>query len=97
MLAHNVFFTLKDSSKESIDAMVAACEKYLKPHPGVEFFGAGSLVEDLDRPVNDRDFHVGLHVVFATREDHDRYQVADLHNQFIDENKDSWAAVRVFD
>ncbi len=60
-------------------------------------FGVGTLVPDLDRPVNDRNFHVGLHMVFADRKAHDTYQVHDRHKNFIEQNKDTWRQVRVFD
>ena len=60
------------------------------------YFGCGTLA-DLDRPVNDRDFDVGLHVVFTDRAAHDRYQTAERHVRFIEENKDTWRQVRVFD
>ncbi|MCK4999770.1 MAG: Dabb family protein [Anaerohalosphaera sp.] len=96
MLAHNVFFTLKDDSATAREELVEACHKYLKDHPGVVFFAAGSLAEELDREVNDRDFHVGLHVVFENQEYQGRYQVAEKHLQFIAENKDNWEKVRVF-
>ncbi len=97
MLAHNVFFTLTDSSEAKIDELVAACQKYLSGHPGTAFFAAGGLVPDLNRPVNDMEFHVALHVIFDSREAHDQYQVAERHLQFIEENKGNWAKVRVFD
>jgi hypothetical protein len=97
MLAHNVFFTLKDRSPEAKKRLVDACKKYLSKHPGTVFFAAGTLCEELDRPVNDRDFDVGLHVIFKTKADQDRYQDAPLHLQFIAENKDNWSKVRVFD
>lgn len=97
MLAHNVFFTLKDSSEAKIAELIAACKKYLSNHEGVAFFAAGGLEPDLDRPVNDRDFHVALHVVFNSREDHDQYQTHERHNEFIAEQKDNWESVRVFD
>ena len=97
MLAHNVYFTLKDPSEAAVDAMIAACHKYLKDHPGVVFFAAGKLAEELARPVNDRMFHVALHVVFSDSAAHDAYQVAQAHLDFIEENKDSWLQVRVFD
>ena len=97
MLAHNVFFTLKDKSPEAKKQLVDACKKYLSKHPGTVFFAAGTLCEELDRPVNDRDFDVGLHVIFKTKADQDRYQEAPLHLQFIEENKGNWAKVRVFD
>ena len=45
----------------------------------------------------DLQFDVGLHLIFQKRAAHDAYQEAPLHQQFIDENKDSWKKVRVFD
>jgi hypothetical protein len=97
MLAHNVYFRLQDGSPEAIDHLVAECKKYLWDHPGVLFFGAGTLVKDLDRPVNVQDWHVALHVVFDTRENHDIYQTAPDHLKFIESNAPTWADVRVFD
>lgn len=97
MLVHNVFFQLKDDSDAATQRLVDACYKYLKDHPGVVFFAAGPLVKELDRPVNVRDFQVGLHVVFKTKKAHDDYQVAPTHLKFIEENKDTWQSVRVFD
>ena len=97
MLAHNVYFSLKDNSAEAKNKLLAACRKYLSKHPGTAFFAAGTLTPDLDRPVNDRDFDVALHIVFKDRAAHDKYQEAPLHQKFIDENKDNWKKVRVFD
>ena len=97
LLAHNVYFTLKDDSAETQETLVAACHKYLKDHPGVVFFAAGTLASDLTREVNDRAFHVALHVIFQDRASHDAYQTADTHQQFIEENKTNWKEVRVFD
>ncbi len=96
MLAHNVYFTLKDSTPENRQKLVNACHAYLSDHPGTVFYAAG-VVSDLDRSVNDRDFDVGLHLVFATRADQDAYQTADKHLRFIEESKDLWKQVRVFD
>lgn len=97
MLSHDVYFTLLDPSEASIQLLVDACHRYLKEHPGVVFFAAGGLVEELARPVNDRDFHVALHVVFEDKAAHDAYQTAAAHVQFIEENKPTWKQVRVFD
>ena len=97
MLAHNVFFSLKDNSDAARRALLEACRKYLAGHPGTVFFACGLLEEGLNRPVNDRDFDVGLHIVFTDQAAHDRYQDAPLHQQFIEENRDNWKAVRVFD
>lgn len=97
MLIHNVYFNLKDGTPENTQKLIDACYKYLKDHPGVVFFAAGPVVPELDRPVNVRDFNVGLHVVFKTKKDHDVYQTAELHLKFIEENKPTWDKVRVFD
>ena len=96
-LAHNVFFKLKDPTPANVDALVAACHKYLNVQPGIVFFAAGKLCDDLTRPVNDLDWHVGLHLVFDGKESHDVYQDDPTHKQFIDENKPTWDKVRVFD
>jgi hypothetical protein len=96
LLVHNVYFSLKDHSPAAQKKLVDACMKYLTGHPGTVFFAAGTA-SDLDRPVNDRDFDVGLHVIFKDRAAHDVYQTAERHLKFIEENRDSWEKVRVFD
>lgn len=92
-----VYFTLKDNSPAAVNAMIAACKKYLSDHPGTVLFAAGTRVADLTREVNDREFDVALQVVFESRAAHDQYQVHERHTQFIEENKGNWAQVRVFD
>jgi hypothetical protein len=97
LLAHNVYFTLKDRSPAARQKLLAACKKHLTGHPGEVFFACGSLCEALNRPVNDRDFDVALHIVFQDQAAHDAYQDAPRHHQFVAEGKDNWAKVRVFD
>jgi hypothetical protein len=97
LLAHIVYFSLKDSSPAGKDKLVAACKKHLSGHPGEVFFAAGTLCEDLKREVNDLDFDVALHIVFKDKAAHDQYQTAPRHDQFINENKADWKKVRVFD
>jgi hypothetical protein len=96
-LAHNVFFKLKDSSAAKVAELVEACKKYLNVQSGIVFFAAGTLVTELDRDVNDRDWDVGLHLVFESKDHHDSYQTDPTHNRFIAEMKPNWAKVRVFD
>ena len=96
-LSNMVYFTLADDSPQKITELVTACKKYLDGHDGVVYFSVGTLNPDLARPVNDREYHVTLNVVFDSREAHDRYQVAPRHTQFIDEQKSNWKKVRVFD
>ncbi|MHC4406902.1 MAG: Dabb family protein [Planctomycetota bacterium] len=97
MLAHDVYFTLKDDSLEAKKKLVAGCKKYLSDHPGTVWFAAGMLVEEHLRDVNDRDFDVALHIVFKDKASHDKYQEADGHHRFIEDLQDNWEAVRVFD
>ena len=97
MLAHMVFFTLKDKTPENRDKLVAACQKYLSDHPGTVYFSAGTRGEEFNRDVNDSEFDVALHLVFKDKAAHDVYAVAPRHLQFISENRDGWAKVRVFD
>lgn len=96
-LAHIVYFTLKVQTDETRAQLVAECDKYLSNHPGCIYYSAGTMVPDLARPVNDREFDVALHVIFASRADHDRYQQAESHLEFIEKNKPTWANIRVFD
>ncbi|HET6576371.1 MAG TPA: Dabb family protein, partial [Fimbriiglobus sp.] len=76
---------------------VAACEKYLRDHDGVVYFAAGVRAEAFDQPVNDKDWDVALHLVFADKAAHDKYARHPQHLKFIAENKAAWSKVRVFD
>ena len=96
-LSHVVFFKLKDSSPANVQALVDACHKYLKNHPGVLFFAAGPLAKEYARPVNDHAFDVCLNLVFESRAAHDAYQTIEDHLKFGVEHKESWDKVRVFD
>jgi hypothetical protein len=96
-LAHMVFFALKDNSDAQKQRLVQECHTYLKDHPGVVFFAAGTLADEFQRPVNVRDFDVSLHVVFKTSQAHEDYQKAPKHLEFIERNQANWKQVRVFD
>jgi hypothetical protein len=97
VLAHDVFFELKEDTPAARAALVEACRKYLTGHPGTVSFAAGAIAEDLARPVNDRDFDVALHLYFKDKAAHDAYQDAPRHKQFIAEQQANWKTVRVFD
>jgi hypothetical protein len=97
VLAHDVYFALNDPSAEAKAKLLAACKKYLTGHEGTTFFAAGTLAGELNRPVNDRDFDVALHVYFRDKAAHDKYQEAPRHKQFIAEMEGNWKKVRVFD
>jgi len=97
-LAHMVFFTLKDHSKESRAKFVASCEKYLKEIPGTIHFSLGEQAEDVEEPVvSVRDFDVALHVIFEDKSARDIYLVHPKHKAFVEENRPLFEKVRVFD
>jgi hypothetical protein len=96
-IAHMVYFTLTDDSDAMIESLISDMKHYLDGHPGLEYFGCGTLNQDLARPVNDRQFHVSLHTVFEDRAAHDAYQSDPRHVEFIERNKSNWKTVRVFD
>lgn len=95
--AHMVFFTLNDRSPEARQKLVASCHEHLSGHEGTVSFSVGTIAEDVVEPVSDRDFDVALHLVFASKAAGGKYLKDPRHQKFVEENKDSFAKVRVFD
>ena len=77
--------------------LVAACKLYLTGHEGTVSFATGTLAGDMKREVNDLNFDISLHLVFANKAAHDKYQDHPRHLKFVEENKENWEKVRVFD
>ena len=96
-LAHMVYFKLKDNSGAARAKLVAACKLLLTGHEGTVSFATGTLAGDMKREVNDLNFDVSLHLVFVNRAAHDKYQDHPRHLKFVEENKENWEKVRVFD
>ena len=92
-----VFFKLKSGTTENREKLVAACKKYLSEHEGTLFFASGPIGESFKRDVNDRDWDVALHLVFKDKPSYEKYAEAPRHKEFIAEQQDGWAKVRVFD
>ena len=61
------------------------------------YYSAGVIADEMKREVNDRDFDVSLHVVFANKAAHDKYQKNPRHLKFVEVCHDLWEGVRVFD
>jgi hypothetical protein len=98
MLAHSVYFTLKENTPAACEKLVEGCKKYLKDgHPGLVCFAVGTLAEELKREVNVRDFQVALQLVFAGMQCMEEYLKSAKHDQFLAEYKDLWTTVRVYD
>ena len=96
-LAHMVFFTLKEDSAAKRTELLDACDKYLTGHDGVLYYSVGEIAEGLDREVNDRRFHVALHMVFDSKESHDTYQTHPRHLELVEALGPLVSEVRVFD
>ncbi|MEZ6086858.1 MAG: Dabb family protein [Pirellulaceae bacterium] len=96
-LSHCVYFTLNDNSDTKVESLIAAGERYLKPHDGIVYYSMGRRHPEMQREVNDQTFDVSLIVVFDTQASHDAYQVSDPHAEFIADQKANWKQVRVFD
>ncbi|MHC4477053.1 MAG: Dabb family protein [Planctomycetota bacterium] len=97
MLAHDVYFTLKDNSDAAQQKLTDSCYELLADIPGIVFFTAGPRVKRFIRPVNIIDFDVGLHIVFENKKAHDAYQSCEKHQQFLNQNKAALRRVRVYD
>jgi len=97
VLAHDVYFALRDASPEARQKLVEACRRYLAGHEGEVSFAAGVRADEMARDVNDRGFDVSLHVSFRDKAAHDAYQEHPRHAQFIAEMSGNWKTVRVFD
>lgn len=96
-LAHMVYFKLKDNSGGAKAKLTAACKLHLSNHPGTVYFGTGTRAGDLNRQFNDTEYDVSLHLVFANKDALDKYIEHPRHLKFLEENKDNWDKVRVFD
>jgi Stress responsive A/B Barrel Domain len=96
-VAHMVYFKLKDSSGANRAKLAAACKLFLTGHEGTVSFAVGTLAGDLNGPFNDHDYDVSLHVVFVNKDALDKYHAHSRHDKFLEENKETWEKVRVFD
>jgi hypothetical protein len=97
VLAHDVYFTLRDASPEAKQKLVDACRRHLTGHEGTVFFATGVRADEMKREVNDQGYDVSLHVYFRDKAAQDVYQEHPRHKQFIAEMNANWKAVRVFD
>jgi len=96
MLAHMVFFTLKDSNAENRKKLLDAGKEYLGSHPGEVYFSMGTMA-DMKQPVSVTDFDIALHIVFENKAAQDKYLVSERHLKFVAVAKELDKSVRVFD
>ena len=96
-MIHTVFFWLKDGLS---DEQVAYFEGELAKLPSIETVGSGATGKPAatdPRPVTDDSFSYHLSLTFDSIADHDAYQVHADHDAFVENCKDLWARVVVYD
>jgi hypothetical protein len=96
MMVHNVYFWLR---KDLTPAEVKAFEKgvaTLTKLPSVRHGWIGKP-SSTNRPIIDRSYSYGLTVVFDDLAGHDAYQVDPDHLVFVNEHKDKWSTVKIYD
>ena len=94
---HTVLFWLKDGTAESKKkALIRDCKELLGSISTVQYLAAGEPA-GTPRDVVDNSYDVGLVVHFQNSADHDVYQTAEKHLEFIEQNQEIWERVQVYD
>jgi len=96
LLAHNVYFALKDNSDEAKKKFNESCKKYLSQHAGLVFFAVGSSIKSPGQ-FNDKDYDISLNMMFTNKAALETYARSEEHQKFIAENMAGLKGVKVFD
>ncbi len=97
MLQHNVYFYLKEDLTE---AQIETFEKGINTLVDIDELVEGFVGvpgKTAPRPVVDTKYAYALSTVFEDVAQHDRYQQHPIHQKFINECKEFWVEVKVFD
>ncbi|HYG40208.1 MAG TPA: Dabb family protein [Cytophagales bacterium] len=96
MFVHHVYFWMKpDATKEEKDKLyegiktIAKLETVKMSHVGIP--------ADTNRPVIDTSYSFSLLTVFDDKKGHDIYQEHPVHLKFIEDCKNLWTKVQVYD
>ncbi len=94
---HTVFFWLKNpDSKEDRATFEASLKKFLDDSLFVKGFQVGTPAV-AERDVIDSSYTYSLLTTFPSKEEHDKYQQEEAHLVFINECKELWTKVLVYD
>ena len=95
---HHVFFWLKDpKNKKDYDKLLAGLkglgkiEQIKMSHIGLP------SVNNFDKPVTDASYSFSVLLIFDNKADEERYLVHPLHKKFIEDHKNLWSKVVVYD
>jgi Stress responsive A/B Barrel Domain len=95
---HHVFFWLKNPENEADRQKLIAALKALKKIPTIKFAHVGlPIVTEFDKGATDGSYSVSVMLLFDNAKDEETYLYHPLHKKFIDENKDLWNKVMVYD
>ena len=96
MHVHNVYFWLKkDLSDEDIAVFVQGLDALIgDPDVKTGYYG---IPADTHRDVVENSYSFGLVLVFDDIAGHDRYQVGNIHDEFLAANKLKWEKFVVYD
>lgn len=96
MFIHHVYFWLKNAnSDEDRRKLIEGLEKLTKVKT-IKMFHIGKPA-DTNRDVIDTSYSISWMLVFENKEDQDSYQVDPIHLKFVEECKDLWQKVVVYD
>lgn len=94
---HMVFFWMKDPGNAAHEAKFEAeLNKFIDNSPQVVSGHIGKPA-GTPREVVDNSYQYALVVNFNSKEDHDVYQDDPAHHEFIEQCKDLWNKVQVYD
>jgi stress responsive alpha/beta barrel protein len=96
-LIHSVFFWLKEDLTDDQKAKFKAGVKSLGTISHIQTFYMGPAADTEERGVVDNTYDMALINQFAKPEDQMAYQIDPIHLKFVDECKDLWTKVVVYD
>ncbi|MFT4834338.1 MAG: hypothetical protein ACI83W_000983 [Marinoscillum sp.] len=91
---HMVFFWLKPEI--DLESFQKATDIFLSSMPMIVQFHIGTPAGTL-RDVVDNSYSVSLVMTFKSKEDQDAYQTDPIHLKYVEQNKDNWERVQIYD
>ncbi len=91
---HMVFFWLKPET--DILSFQKETDKFVSSIPTIVQYHVGAPA-GTPREVVDNSYSVSLVVTFRSKEDQDAYQTDPIHLKYVDQNKDKWERVQIYD
>lgn len=98
IFSHHVFFWLKDSKdKKAYEQLLAGLKGLGKIEQIKQAHIGKASINDFDKPVTDASYTFSVLLLFASKEDEEKYLVHPLHKKFIEDHKHLWSKVVVYD